>query len=215
MKFVVISDTHGQHKKLNLPHGDVIINAGDVSKRGNKEEVVEFLTWFAELRFEYKIFIAGNHDFFFEQASEIEIKSLIPSNIIYLCNSEVVINGIKIWGSPITPFFYNWAFNRHRGDDISRYWDQIPADTNIIITHGPPLSILDRTTQGLNVGCEDLLHKIQEVKPKFHIFGHIHEAYGQIENESTHYINASVLNERYTLNNDPIQFEFKVKESCQ
>ena len=207
MKFVTISDTHGQHNNLKLPQADVIIHAGDITKSGNKEETVEFLTWFAELPFTYKIFIAGNHDFFFEESSEAEIKNLIPLNVIYLCNSSVIINGIKIWGSPITPYFFNWAFNRHRGDDISRYWDLIPNDTNILITHGPAFSILDKTARKLDVGCEDLLNRIQEVKPKYHICGHIHEAYGQSKKEATYYINASVLDEHYSIKNNPVEFE--------
>ncbi|HEX8516878.1 MAG TPA: metallophosphoesterase [Bacteroidia bacterium] len=148
MKFVAISDTHGQHNNLRLPQADVIIHAGDITKRGNKEEVVEFLTWFAELPFTYKIFIAGNHDFFFEESSEAEIENLIPSNVIYLCNNSVLINGIKIWGSPITPYFFNWAFNRHRGDDISKYWDLIPMDTDILITHGPPFQFWIKQREG-------------------------------------------------------------------
>lgn len=207
MKFVAISDTHGQHNNLRLPQADVIIHAGDITKRGNKEEIVEFINWFSELPFEYRIFIAGNHDFYFEESSEAEIKKLIPSNVIYLCNCSVVINGIKIWGSPITPYFFNWAFNRHRGNDISQYWGLIPTDTDILITHGPAFSILDKTTRGLNVGCEDLLSSIQQIKPKYHICGHIHEAYGQIEKGVTHYLNASVLDEHYSHKNVPILFE--------
>lgn len=207
MKFVTISDSHGQHGKLQLPKGDVIIHAGDISQRGEENEIHDFLNWFTHLDFKYKIFIACNHDFYFEQKSEEEIKKIIPDNIIYLCDSGITVNNIKIWGSPITPWFFNWAFNRHRGDQIMKHWDLIPPHTDILITHGPVFLKLDKTKDGRNVGCKDLLDKVREVKPKFHIYGHIHEDYGQTIASTTNFINASVLDENYILKNLPITFD--------
>lgn len=209
MKFVAISDTHGQHKKLVLPEGDAIIHAGDISTRGRTEEIIEFLDWFKNLPYKYKIFISGNHDFYFERTPSAEIEKLIPPNVIYLNDSGINIEGINIWGSPITPTFFNWAFNRDRGKEISAHWDLIPSNTDILITHGPVYNILDEVTRGGNVGCEDLLKKINAVKPKVHIFGHIHEAYGQKIVEHTHFINASVLDEDYVLQNSAVSFELK------
>lgn len=207
MQFVLISDTHAQHRALTLPMGDVIIHAGDISRRGEESEIVDFLNWFTCLDFQHKIFIAGNHDFYFERNSEDRIKEIIPENITYLCDSGTTINKLKIWGSPITPWFYNWAFNRRRGEQIKHHWDLIPADTDILITHGPVFGKLDRTMVGHKAGCEELLEKVQKVNPKIHICGHIHEAYGQISDAETHYVNASVLNENYLLINEPIVFE--------
>lgn len=209
MKFITIADTHGQHKKLQLPQGDVIIHAGDISGRGEESAVIEFLEWFTNLDFKYKIFIAGNHDFYFERKSEEEFKKIIPDNIIYLCDSGITIENIKIWGSPVTPWFYDWAFNRTRGNQIKRHWDLIPKDTDILITHGPVFGKLDKTNDGQNVGCKDLLVKVQEINPKFHICGHIHEAYGQVTESKTNFINASVLDEHYRLKNLPITFDMK------
>jgi Icc-related predicted phosphoesterase len=208
LTFTAISDTHGKHHQLkNLPKTDAIIHAGDVSSRGKEFEVEDFLLWFRELDYKYKIFIAGNHDFFFEQVSESRVNDLIPSDIIYLNDSEVVIEEIKIWGSPVSPFFYNWAFNRHRGTDIKKHWDKIPQTTDILITHGPAYKILDKTTGSDYAGCEDLLQSIAEIKPKVHISGHIHEGYGTYKNEHTIFINASVLNANYSLVNAPVVFE--------
>ena len=207
MKFIAISDTHGQHHKLHLPEGDCIIHAGDVSKMGKHFEIIDFLEWFKQLDFEHKIFIAGNHDFWFEQATQIEIKKMIPENIIYLNDSGILINGIQIWGSPITPWFYDWAFNRQRGEEIKKHWDLIPANTDILITHGPVHGILDRTTSNDHAGCEDLKNQVEIVKPKVHICGHIHEGYGMIEKEETLFINASVLNVKYELVNEVVEFE--------
>ena len=207
MKIIVISDTHGQHDQLSLPKGDMIIHAGDVSSRGHKSEVDRFLRWYSQLDYQYKIFIAGNHDFYFENAPEQEIKELIPNNLIYLNDSSVEIEGLKIWGSPVQPWFYNWAFNRQRGADIKKHWDLIPGDTDLLITHGPPLGRLDATARGEAVGCKDLLDKTLIIKPRFHVFGHIHEAYGRTKENDIEFINASVLNLQYQMVNPAIILE--------
>jgi Icc-related predicted phosphoesterase len=131
----------------------------------------------------------------------------MPPGIIYLNDNGITINGINIWGSPISPWFFNWAFNRHRGEAIKKHWDLIPAGTDILITHGPVFGILDKTNTLKHVGCEDLLKKINEIKPKVHVCGHIHEAYGMEEKSATKFINASVLNDKYELVNKPIAFE--------
>jgi Icc-related predicted phosphoesterase len=207
MKIVFISDTHGQHEKLTLPEGDMIIHAGDVSKRGGMAEMESFLDWYESLPFTHKVFTVGNHDFLAENAPAL-FKKLIPDNCVYLENSDVVIEGIRIWGSPITPWFYDWAFNRQRGADIAKYWATIPEGTDIIVTHGPVYDILDRTTRGDLTGCEDLRTKIEEIKPKYHVFGHIHEAYGMKQVGDTTFINASVLDEQYRMANAPIVLDF-------
>jgi Icc-related predicted phosphoesterase len=206
MEIIAISDTHGQHKSLSLPKGDVIIHAGDVSKRGRPAEVEDFLDWFGSLDFKHKIFVAGNHDFLFESADPEIIQSIIPKGVTYLNDSGIDIDGVKIWGSPITPWFYDWAFNRERGGEIREHWELIPDDTTILITHGPPCNILDETVYSQKVGCEDLALKILQIKPLYHVFGHIHESYGLLSKDDITYVNASVLNDRYELVNEPIVF---------
>lgn len=207
MKVIAISDTHGYHHQLSLPSGDVLIHAGDVSSQGSKQEVQDFLQWFSDLNYEHKIFIAGNHDFFFERADSDMITSIIPDNVIYLNDSGISIGGLNIWGSPVTPWFFNWAFNRHRGADIKKHWKFIPQNTDILITHGPVYGVLDRTIHGQRVGCEVLKDATDLIKPKVHICGHIHEAYGQVQTMDTLYINASVLDVQYRLVNDAVLFE--------
>lgn len=207
MKFVAIADTHCRHHSVKLPKGDVLLHAGDVSYKGEKSEVVDFLQWFSSLNFRYKIFIAGNHDFYFEKASIAEIDNLIPDDIIYLNDSGVTINGIHIWGSPITPWFFNWAFNRQRGANIQRHWKLIPENTDILITHGPCFGICDTVINGNHAGCKDLAKKLHEIKTKVHLCGHIHEGYGQVQKGGTKFINASLMNESYELVNKPIVFE--------
>lgn len=207
MKIIAISDTHGQHPSLILPPGDLIIHAGDCSYRGTEREIKEFLAWFSAQDYKYKIFIAGNHDFYFEKSTPDDIASIIPHNVIYLQDSGVTLEGIKCWGSPITPWFFDWAFNRHRGAEIKKHWDLIPTDIDILITHGPVYGMLDRTISGKRVGCEVLYEKVMSIQPKVHICGHIHEAYGQATQDETLFVNASVLDVRYRMVNEPIAFD--------
>lgn len=207
-RIIAISDTHGQHRALKLPEeGDILIHAGDLSRKGNRQELEDFIEWFSALNYKYKIFIGGNHDFLLEEA-EAAPDNLIPRDLIYLNDSGIRCMGIKLWGSPVTPFFHNWAFNRHRGAAIRKHWNMIPADTDILITHGPPYGILDKTVYGDHTGCEDLLESTMLIKPSFHIFGHIHEAYGARELHGIKYVNASVLNEKYELVNAPVSIGF-------
>ncbi|MBX7226852.1 MAG: metallophosphoesterase [Chitinophagales bacterium] len=209
MTITAISDTHGLHRRIrNIPMADILIHCGDVSNFGKEHQVLDFLNWFAKQPHTYKIFIAGNHDFFFEQDNEKYIQKNIPDNIIYLNDSGCEIESIKIYGSPITPEFYDWAFNRKRGKDIKKHWDKIPSDTDILITHGPPFGILDANKNQQKTGCEDLLNTVQKIKPKYHLFGHIHEAYGIQQTKETSFLNVSILNERYQITNLPHYFVF-------
>lgn len=209
MDIIAISDTHGQHEKLELPQGDMIIHAGDISSRGTQVEVKDFLEWYGNLNFNYKIFIAGNHDFYFEGIDPKAMQYLLPDDLIYLNDSSVVIEGIKIWGSPIQPRFYDWAFNRNRGSEIQRHWDLIPKDTDILITHGPPYQQLDLTINGDHAGCRNLSETLKTLSVKLHIFGHIHEAYGIQKQNRTTFINASNLNHNYQLSNKPIVYQYE------
>ena len=204
MKIVIISDSHGYHNGLTLPDGDLLIHAGDVSGRGMESQVLDFLEWYDKLQFKHKIFIAGNHDFYFEQEKAEKIQQCIPSSTTYLNDSGTSIDGINIWGSPVSTWFYDWAFNSHKGEEIKKHWDKIPLNTDILITHGPPYGIFDKTHSGVHAGCEVLLEKVKEIKPKYHIFGHIHEGYGITELDGTTFINASVLTADYRLVNAPI-----------
>ena len=206
MKVVAISDTHMRHHDVQLPEGDLLLHAGDITSCGILEEALDFLAWFTEQPHPNKILIAGNHDFVFER-NRPEILKLIPNNITYLENEGVEIDGIKIWGSPVQPTFYDWAFNVNRGAAIKKYWDLIPNDTDVLITHGPPYGILDRTVSYKSVGCEELLIAVERVKPKVHLFGHIHEAHGNYNDGNTTFVNASILNEKYIYTNDPFTFE--------
>lgn len=207
MKFVAISDTHCRHRSLRLPKGDVLLHAGDISYYSRREEVVDFLDWFQKQPYVHKVFIAGNHDFFFEREKASVLKKLIPDGVHYLKDEAVNINGIKIWGSPYTPWYYRWAFNKRRGEPLAKHWSNIPADTDILLTHGPVYGVLDIVINEQHTGDRDLLKRVLEVKPKVHVCGHIHESYGTVKRHGVKFLNACVLNEAYELTNKPLLFE--------
>jgi Icc-related predicted phosphoesterase len=211
---VLISDTHTKHleiddqlKQIYNDHPDsIIVHAGDISYRGRKWEVEEFLQWYSSLPFKNKIMIAGNHDFLFEESPAVadEMLEKEGQGIIYLNDSGVELDGLKFWGSPVTPWFHNWAFNRI-GDKINEHWDLIPNDINVLITHGPPYLTLDATKSGLRVGCPRLSNKIKDLTDlKIHVFGHIHEASGIDEKDGVTYVNASTLDLYYEVKNSPV-----------
>jgi len=206
MKFVVISDTHGLHHELELPQGDVLIHGGDISDHGTKDEVEDFLNWFSLQDYKYRIFIGGNHDIYLDE-NPVELLELIPSNVIYLNNNGCEIEGIKIWGSPVSPDLVGWAFGKYR-DEMEEHWKYMPDEIDILITHTPPFDILDKSSRYLTLGCKDLLQKVKMIKPKYHLFGHVHASYGIIEIKRTTFINASNLDSRKGLVNAPFFFEY-------
>jgi Icc-related predicted phosphoesterase len=221
MRITVISDTHNKHKQItqDLPGGDILIHAGDISSMGYEHEIREFCKWYNSIKnYTHKIFIAGNHDWGFQNdPTKIkEILELYPS-IKYLQDDFIVIgedteSTIKIYGSPWQPRFMNWAFNADRGEDIQQYWDKIPNDTDILITHGPAFGYLDTVIgQGIPLGCENLTDKIAEVKPKIHVCGHIHSGYGHkvSTDGDVHFFNAAVLGEQYNYMHKPITFDWE------
>lgn len=210
MKLIAISDTH---YKLNLeiPPCDFLVHAGDFSFRGKPEEVKGFLEWYSSFtQARHKILIAGNHDLMCEDSPEMFqtfLETYAP-NVTYLNDSGCEIQGKKFYGSPVTPYFHDWAFNRHRGAEIKVHWDKIPEGLDVLITHGPPYGILDIVERVQDhVGCQDLLEAVERTKPKVHIFGHIHCAYGIKDSVNTKFINAAVLGEDYKLHNRPVEIE--------
>lgn len=201
MRIVCISDTHGLHAQLRLPDGDLLVCTGDFSRRGRRAEVVEFNRWLGTLPHRHKVIIAGNHDFLLEEDSSA--RSLFDHSI-YLQDSECQIEGIRIYGSPWQPRFFDWAFNLDRGEPLRRVWAQIPSGIDLLLTHGPPHGVLDVTSRGLRVGCEELSRALLRIRPRAHIFGHIHESYGQLQRDGIHYVNASSCNLQYQPVHPPI-----------
>jgi Icc-related predicted phosphoesterase len=202
IRLVAISDTHGLHRHLTIPDGDILIHAGDITGHGQMEQVADFNDWLGTLPHRHKIVIAGNHDFCFEDQPE-ETAALL-TNCIYLFDEAITLDGLYFYGSPWQPWFFDWAFNLRRGPEIRAKWELIPPETDVLITHGPPLGYGDLTSHGECVGCADLLESVRQKRPKLHIFGHIHEGYGMMQNEHTTFINASSCNLQYR----PVQRPF-------
>jgi Icc-related predicted phosphoesterase len=207
-----ISDTHAQHMGLALPDADILVHCGDFSGHGTYMDAVRFAGWFGAQPHKHKIFIAGNHDLWLDQGPHsVDIEFFIrglASGVHYLRDSGIELEGLKFWGSPVQPRFFNWAFNRDRGADIAKHWDLIPYDTDVLITHGPPSGHCDEAPRDFpqlseRVGCADLLKKVKQVKPKIHAFGHIHYSYGNSYADGVHFINASICNEQYAPINKP------------
>lgn len=208
LKIVAISDSHGMHRKLRIPDGDILVHAGDLTRSGNLSELEEFNDFLGSLPHRHKIIVAGNHDFCFESDDEECARKL--TNAIYLQDKAAVVEGIKFYGSPWQPWFFDWAFNLQRGEPLRKIWAKIPADTNVLITHGPPMHHGDRTINNEDVGCQDLLDAVLKIRPRFHVFGHIHEGYGTTTSPDTTFINASVCDVRYRPVNPPVVFEYEI-----
>lgn len=212
MRVVCISDTHCSWNLLDIPEADLLIHAGDIDLMYGSSQAYDFSIWLNRLeQVKHKIVVAGNHDFYSEERDEDLRDCLWDSGVIYLRNQLATIDGIKIWGSPITPTFGEWANMAHRGKEIREYWDKIPKDIDVLVTHGPPYEILDevvrRSGEIENVGCQDLLEYVNSIKPKLHVFGHIHGSYGQKKIGNTLFVNASVMDEEYSVVNKPIIVE--------
>lgn len=213
MRMICISDTHNGHKSLRLPEGNVLIHAGDATGQGLHLEVERFLAWFASQPHQHKILIAGNHDWLFQRNREKAAKLLAAHpGITYLQDSGVVIEGIRFWGSPWQPWFRDWAFNLPRhGLLIRNIWSKIPTGTDVLITHGPPHGVLDQVHGGLHLGCEDLRNRLAAVRPRVHIFGHIHDSYGVAQSKKTIFVNACACDEQYRMRNQPIVLDLDLK----
>lgn len=206
MRIICMSDTHTKHTQIIVPPGDILIHAGDFSNRGELDELISFDAWLSTLPHRHKIIIAGNHDFCFENQNALA-RSLVK-NAIYLQDEAITLAGITFYGSPWQPWFYDFAFNRKRGKELQEVWEKIPSFTDVLITHGPPFGILDQVSKDEHVGCANLRIKVDEIKPKLHVFGHIHESYGMKQISSTCFVNASICDTNYFANRPPLVFDF-------
>jgi len=205
-----ISDLHGEWPFLK-GGADLLIIAGDLCATNTEKEYDDFWRWMLYQPHEHVVIIGGNHDSFLEENPDYFPNS--GGQFSYLCDSGCEINGLKIWGSPWTKTFEGMnpkckAFTVDSDEELAEKWAMIPKDTNILITHSPPYGMLDLTRHGEHVGSISLYHQVIEMKLSLHIFGHVHEGYGQYELPwHTTYANASLMNEEYDFVNEPIRVE--------
>jgi Icc-related predicted phosphoesterase len=207
MRIIFLSDTHNCLNYIKVPDGDLLIHCGDSTMQGTIDELKRFNAALERLPHQHKVVIAGNHEFIFESQPDVG-RSLLTA-ATYLQDESVTISGVKIYGSPWQPEFGGWAFNLPRNSPaITKVWDKIPGDTDILVTHGPPFGILDKTAGGDPVGCEVLRDRLKDIHPRIHCFGHIHHSYGEKVVSGTLFINAANANEMYQPINEPIIFDW-------
>lgn len=229
VRFVCLSDTHSAmcRMKHRIPPGDVLLHAGDFSRYGSLEEIDEFNRFLGSLPHRHKVVIAGNHELTFDpsfyhcaapngmQFPQANYVKQRLTNCTYLEDQEHLVYGIKIYGSPWQPMFCKWAFNLPRGQALLDIWNKIPDDTDVLLTHTPPIGHGDFCVKGMNVGCVELLSVVQKrVKPRYHVFGHIHEGYGITTDGQTMFVNAAICNVHYKPVNAPIIFDIRLPEGA-
>ncbi len=213
MKIVCISDTHLVPPQPKIPAGDVLIHAGDHTIYGGFREIQMAGDKLRAQhgKFKHILAIAGNHDKLFEKDRETAMHAFGHGfdGLHYLQDESIVIDGVRFYGSPWTPAFFDWSFMLPRNsDELARKWHAIPDNTDVLITHGPPYGILDTTGRAYEekrVGCELLADRVPQLeKLKLHVFGHIHHSYGKRQVGDTTFVNASICNEAYDATHAPI-----------
>jgi Icc-related predicted phosphoesterase len=213
MKIVALSDTHGQHRMVSVPDGDILIFSGDMTMGGEPWALNDFSEWLAALPHEHKLWTYGNHEWTCDPRNAHYVPGfdcIVQSGRRlgdHQSGTLVKVNGLRIWGSPVHPRFHGWAFGREKGSDIRRYWEQIPLDADVVVTHGPPQGILDANGAGEQCGCPALRDRLSAVRPAVHIFGHIHTRYGVEQRGATRFVNAALLDDKYELVREPIVLE--------
>jgi Icc-related predicted phosphoesterase len=195
-----------------IPKCDLLIHAGDIAGKGSFAVIRDFNDWIGELKSSNvvgeAVVIPGNHDL---SLDPVKVGRPCNDAISLFTNCELLIdagielNGIKIWGSPYTPAFMDWAFNKKRGQELREQWEKIPENLDILITHGPPYGIQDKAMVQ-HLGDIELYDAIVTKSPRVHIFGHIHGGYGIAVGFGTLFVNASLLDEDYHIANQPIVF---------
>lgn len=210
MKITFISDLHGYFPIL--PGGDILIIAGDLHARDTPQEYDQFKLWLENQRYQKIVMIAGNHDAYLEYCFKHGIDLFSLPNLTYLCDSGTEYENLKIWGCPYTKKFVGqnpraMAFSVASEFQLKDHFDLIPEQIDILITHSPPLGILDECDNGW-VGSDMLRQRIMKVKPRICCFGHIHEQGGKsMTVDNTTYINASIVNQRYQHVHKPTDLE--------
>lgn len=216
LKVVCISDTHEQLGNVTIPDGDVLIHAGDFTNNGGQEQLELFNSQMAKQPHKHKLVIAGNHELGFDSEEDqsqrlekdkgkgVEGGQRLLKDVTYLNDQSVEIEGIKFYGSSYHPLF-GFPFYRRRADQMAVGWQKIPEDTDVLITHTPPLGYMDLfgTEQW---GDRELLYAVERIKPKFHVFGHVHERFGAMSNNDTTFINAAQCSRNNSINSRPIVF---------
>lgn len=211
MLIYAISDTHNRYKDLVVPQCDILISCGDYSFQGTKSETFNFHKWLDQQDARYIISIMGNHELGVEAdfvTSKFIAEGACPG-VRFIEEGLIEIEGLKIWCSAFTPAFCDWAYNVYSTEDLKKHWNRIPEGVDIVATHGPPYGMLDVVfsppSYEEHAGCRELWDAIMRVKPKAHIFGHLHYSYGQKEFNGIKFYNVANCNDAYKIARQPTE----------
>lgn len=208
MRLVIVSDTHEKHEELGVLEGDVLIHCGDFCDgfHRNPRAVESVDAWFRRQKFDLILCIGGNHDFAVEH--RLEKDEPVFESATWLEDEGFVYEGMKFYGSPWLPHLHGWAFYL-TSEGLREKWAMIPDDTDVLITHTPPFGILDMPRSNWkNCGCPHLLERVEEIRPRYHFFGHNHASAGIYEGQFTTFVNASVVDSSYNVCRGPVVFDY-------
>jgi len=207
VRVVCISDTHELHRDLALPDGDLLIHAGDFTFWNHAAVIEDFNAWLGELPHRHKVVIPGNHDRAFH--NDPRFREMI-TNAVLLINEGVTVCGLNVWGSPVT--CDDTAFGYTTRQERASLYAGIPKDTHILVTHGPPYGILDREPgSNKREGCTELRLAVMRLRPRLHVFGHVHAGYGTCQTERTLFANAALLGWTGDIENRPIVMDITLQ----
>ena len=210
MTIVCISDTHELHRDVDIPSVDLLIHAGDWSFFSRKLPAIQdFNVWLGEQHIRYaKVIVPGNHEAYLDKDPQLRN---ITDNATVLIGQRTTVNGLNIWGSPVTPS-HGGAFGMMKAEDRAKHYAAIPKDTHVLITHGPPYGILDCLPGSSDhQGCKELLAAVVRIKPRLHVFGHVHSGYGVHTTTNTTFVNAALLGAHGGIANAPLSFEIPMQ----
>ena len=186
---------------MEVPPGDLLIHCGDYTGRYSAAELQDFNEWLGTLPFKHRLFVPGNHDAYFEECPS-EARAAL-TNATTLIDEAITLGGLRIYGTPWVPRFYDWSFMKAEAQ-LQPIYNMIPEGLDVLITHGPPQWLLDQNGRGHHCGSSNLANIVAAKKPRLHVFGHIHESYGERSFNGTHYVNAASLDGYYCKIQPPI-----------
>lgn len=208
VRLAVMSDTHCRHREItNVPQADILIHCGDFTNMGREDEVLDFADWLASLPHRHKIVVPGNHDACLDAQRPLLYSQRafdrLSSVSRVLINESVEVEGIKFYGSPNV-----WGakvFSITNDAEAYEVFGSIPDDTDILLTHSPPLGVMDLSFTGERIGCDALLvNVVDRVQPAVHFFGHAHGDWGVRRMYGVYFVNASSVN-MSGLNAEPVR----------
>lgn len=212
MRIVAISDTHGFHREVVVPDGDVLVHAGDITMDGEIDVVADFVGWLASLPHRHKIVVPGNHDRCFDISQSKYDGSSIARfdrpglHLLMDASRTLEVRGeeFKVYGAPWVPNLKGWAFWDRNYDKF----DRAPRDVDLLVTHGPPLGIRDDNIFDTHFGSRHIARYLNHCPMvRAHVFGHVHQGYGMGKRGEILFVNACTCDRQYDPMNPPLVFD--------